>query len=63
MDDEATNHFIKAVKTININTKVKDKKKEIHHLHAKKKKKNLKAKTNKDGQKLLIHSDQVVDTH
>lgn len=26
MDDEATNHFIKAVKTININIKVKDKK-------------------------------------
>lgn len=26
MDDEATNHFIKAVKTIKINTKVKDKK-------------------------------------
>lgn len=59
MDDEATNHFIKAVKTIKINTKVKD----IHHLHAKKIKKYLKAKTNKDGRKLLIHGDQVGDTH
>lgn len=61
MDDEATNHFIKAVKTIKINTKVKDKKR--HTPSTCKKKKYLKAKTNKDGRKLLIHGDQVGDTH